>query len=435
MRAVLQYGAFPKGEGDAFSDVEFYVYVDDDAFEAFDPAAWIDAIESPLAFFENEYGTQVAIFADLVRGEFHFEPQSRAAAIASWRPVERRGDPAEMVLLDRDGALESALALVARVELAAADVQAVHDRFVNGWLLGAHVLRRGERARASSVLESARTFLLQLARVAEGNVEHWLTPTRRLAHELSPEARRRFAACHADLRTESLEAAFRSALAWGQELAAKTGVDARPELAAALRDRCDAWFPAPSAEPDARASETGGWRRRDSRKLFESSWFSLRQDDVTLPGGEEITYTLVEHPGYAMVVPVDGEGRVLLERVYRYTVQQTLLECPSGGLDGDAPEVAAHRELREETGWIAEHLEPLGSYYGSNGISDERFHLFLATGLRDTGRTDREPTEQIELEWMPLAHAARLARAGGVQDAPSALALMLAEGRSWEAAR
>jgi ADP-ribose pyrophosphatase len=173
----------------------------------------------------------------------------------------------------------------------------------------------------------------------------------------------------------------------------------------------------------------GGWKRRGSRHLFQSQWFSLRQDDVTLPNGDEITYTLVEHPGYAMVVPLLDDGRVLLERIFRYTVGRTLLECPSGGLDGDAPEVAARRELLEETGYAAAHLARLGSFYGSNGISNERFHLFLAEGLEDTGRVQRESTEQIELERLPLDRAAALALAGEIEDAPSALALILAERR------
>ena len=145
-----------------------------------------------------------------------------------------------------------------------------------------------------------------------------------------------------------------------------------------------------------------------------------------LPNGEPITYTLVEHPGYAMVVPLLEDGRVILEQVYRYTLQETLLECPSGGLDGEPPEIAARRELEEETGWVAGALAPLGSFYGSSGISDERFHLFLATELRDTGNVKREATEQIELELLPLEAALQMALRGEITDAPSALALILA---------
>ncbi len=117
----------------------------------------------------------------------------------------------------------------------------------------------------------------------------------------------------------------------------------------------------------------GGWRRRGSRYLFESDWFRLRQDEVTLPSGRDITYTLVEHPGYAMVVPLLDDGRVLLERVYRYTVQETLLECPSGGIER------------------------------------------------------REETEQMEIEFHALDGAVELAVSGGITDAPSALALILAQ--------
>jgi len=170
----------------------------------------------------------------------------------------------------------------------------------------------------------------------------------------------------------------------------------------------------------------GGWRRHASRYLFDSPWFTLRQDDVVLPNGEPITYTVIEHPGYAMVVPLLDDGRVILEQVYRYTLQETLLECPSGGLDGEPPEVAARRELEEETGWVAGSLAPLGSYYGSSGISDERFHLFLATALSDTGEMNREATEQIELAFLPLETAAQMAFRGEITDAPSALALILA---------
>lgn len=173
----------------------------------------------------------------------------------------------------------------------------------------------------------------------------------------------------------------------------------------------------------------GGWKRHGSKHLYKSQWFNLRQDNVTLPSGDEITYTLIEHPGYAMVVPILQDGRVILERIYRYTVQKTLLECPSGGLDGEPPEIAAQRELEEETGWVAGRLQSLGSYFGSTGISDERLHLFLATELVYTGRISREATEQMEIEIVPIEQAFAMVIAGEILDAPSALGLILAHQR------
>jgi ADP-ribose pyrophosphatase len=172
-----------------------------------------------------------------------------------------------------------------------------------------------------------------------------------------------------------------------------------------------------------------GWRRRRSRYLFESAWFQLRQDEVTLPGGEDITYTLIEHGGYVVVVPLLDDGRVVMERLYRYTIDRDLLECPSGGSDGNPPEVAARRELEEETGYRAGQLEPLGSFYGSTGISNERYDIFLATQLSADGRLAREITEQIELELLPLDELERRALAGELEDGPSALAILLAAAR------
>jgi len=99
-----------------------------------------------------------------------------------------------------------------------------------------------------------------------------------------------------------------------------------------------------------RRPSDGGWRRRATRYLFQSRWFNLRQDDITLPGGEEIQYHVVEHEGWVLVVPLTDEGDVVMVRVYRWTLQDWVLECPSGGRDGEPPETAARRELEEETG-------------------------------------------------------------------------------------
>jgi len=175
--------------------------------------------------------------------------------------------------------------------------------------------------------------------------------------------------------------------------------------------------------------DDGGWRRRSSRILFDSPWFRLRQDEVTLPGGEDITYTLVEHAGYVVVVPITDDGDVVMERIYRYTVQRTLLECPSGGLDGEDPETAARRELEEETGYRAARVERLGSFYGSTGISNERYHVCLARGLTRDGIVQREITEQMQIELHPLSALRQRALRGELEDAASAYAILLAAER------
>ncbi len=174
------------------------------------------------------------------------------------------------------------------------------------------------------------------------------------------------------------------------------------------------------------ARDDGGWRRRAWRYVFECPWFKVRLDDLTLPGGEEIQYHTVEHEGWVMVVPLLDDGRVVMERVYRWSVGATFLECPAGALDGDTPEAAAHRELEEETGYLAGRLTHLGRFATSNGYCDEWCDVFLARDLREGGRVAREPTEQMEIELHPLADLSELARAGKLPDAPTSLSILLA---------
>ncbi len=168
------------------------------------------------------------------------------------------------------------------------------------------------------------------------------------------------------------------------------------------------------------------WQNQRSRYLFQSQWFSIRQDDVVLPNGQQIPFTLIEHPGYAMIIPLLEDGNVVMERVYRYPVKQTLLECPSGSLEGEPPEKAACRELEEETAYRAGKLELLGSYFGSSGSSDEHYYIFLATDLRPDGTLRREITEQIELELVPLTALRAKVVNGDISDGPTALAILLA---------
>jgi ADP-ribose pyrophosphatase len=172
--------------------------------------------------------------------------------------------------------------------------------------------------------------------------------------------------------------------------------------------------------PDSR------WRCTDSHYLFQSRWYAVRQDALTSLEGNAITYTVVEHPGFVVIVPLLPDRRVVMERIYRHPLQRVNLECPSGGLDGEAPEIAARRELGEETGYRADCLIDLGKYAASSGISDEEFSIFLATDVTADGVLRREITEDIEIELIPLADLRAMVLRGEVRDAPSALAILLA---------
>jgi len=175
------------------------------------------------------------------------------------------------------------------------------------------------------------------------------------------------------------------------------------------------------------ADRRGGWRRLGSEPAHECPWFGVRRDHVRLPAGPTVVYNVVEQPGWVMVVPLLEGGRVLLERVYRWPLGTWQLECPSGGNDGQAPEDAARRELREETGLVADRLTPLGRFAASSGHADERFDLYLAHGATPDGPPQREATEQMELVALPFEAACAMARRGEIADGPSALALLLAE--------
>jgi ADP-ribose pyrophosphatase len=172
-------------------------------------------------------------------------------------------------------------------------------------------------------------------------------------------------------------------------------------------------------------SKNDKWQLSGSKYLFQSQWYALRQDRLKLPSGKAITYNVVEHPGYVLIVPLLPDGCVVMERIYRHTLGRVCLECPSGGLDGELPEAAACRELEEETGYQASRLQHIGRFAGSSGISDIEFDIFVATGLSQ-GVARPEETEEIEIELIPLAELRQMVLRGEVTNGPSALAILLA---------
>jgi ADP-ribose pyrophosphatase len=173
------------------------------------------------------------------------------------------------------------------------------------------------------------------------------------------------------------------------------------------------------------SAEDDSWLTLGSEYLYRNPWCAFRVDEVRLPDGAEIEYGILESGGFAAVVPVTDEGRVVLVRQWRQPLGDFTLELPSGGVDaGEEPEVAARRELFEETGYRAEGLAHLVSVHTSTGRSTEVCHLFRCRAVRDEREPRPEQTEFIRVVELPLEEAVKRAVSGGIADAPTVLGIL-----------
>jgi ADP-ribose pyrophosphatase len=170
-----------------------------------------------------------------------------------------------------------------------------------------------------------------------------------------------------------------------------------------------------------------------SVRRYSGRVISLDEDQVRFPDGSIGALELVRHPGASAVVPLLGrpeevDPELLLIRQYRYAADGYLYEIPAGRLDpGETPAECARRELLEETGYRAESVQPLFTMFTTPGFTDERIHLFLATGL-EAGEHRREADEFLELVPTKLSRALSMVERGEIQDAKTALALLYAAG-------
>lgn len=170
-----------------------------------------------------------------------------------------------------------------------------------------------------------------------------------------------------------------------------------------------------------------------SSRVYSGRVISLDVDRVRFPDGTVGELEIIRHPGASAIVPflsdpAGDDPQVLLLKQYRYAAGGTLYEIPAGRLEpNESPETCARRELLEETGCTAESLVRLTSMFTTPGFTDERIHLFLATGLV-RGESHREADEFIEIEAVSLAAALAMVKRGEIQDAKTALGLLFAAG-------
>jgi ADP-ribose pyrophosphatase len=172
----------------------------------------------------------------------------------------------------------------------------------------------------------------------------------------------------------------------------------------------------------------------ERRRIHKGRIVDLSIDTVRFPNGKTGELEMIRHSGASAVLPVlsdlDTEDpQILLIRQYRYASGGYLLEVPAGRPDkeGEDWEVCARRELEEETGLIAEKLLKLTTIYTTPGFTDERIHLFLATGLR-TGKASLDDDEFLDTLTLSMSDALAKVRDGEISDAKTICTLLYAAG-------
>lgn len=219
--SALMFGSFAIGEGDQFSDIEFALFFTDESFPMIDWEEWVSKIAPVELFFADDFGHFTAIFGNMIRGEFHFEPASRMSVVESWQGYGWFPSAESAILLDRTGTLEELIQpMIGRPPRRDSPdtVRGLNANFINMMLFGANVMERGEYARAWTLLANAHSSLLKLVRLVENSTEHWPTPSKSLEWDLTNTAYQRYRRCTADIDPDGLFQAYRETWKWGIEL-------------------------------------------------------------------------------------------------------------------------------------------------------------------------------------------------------------------------
>ena len=167
------------------------------------------------------------------------------------------------------------------------------------------------------------------------------------------------------------------------------------------------------------------WKRISSKIVYDNPWVSVRHEEVIKPNGEAGIYGVAHFKNFAAaVLPLDSDNNTWLVGQYRYTLEEYSWEIPMGGgvLNSDILE-AAKRELKEETGMIANLWTPLGNLHTSNSVTDEVGYMFLAEDLTE-GDAEPDDTEILALKKVSLQEAVRMVMDSEITDSLSIAAIL-----------
>lgn len=156
--------------------------------------------------------------------------------------------------------------------------------------------------------------------------------------------------------------------------------------------------------------------------IFKGKVIDLQVDTIELPGGKTATREIVRHPGAAAVVAIH-QGKLIVVEQYRKPLGKTQIEIPAGKLDpNEEPQLAAVRELEEETGYIAKNVILLHSFYTSPGFADEKLYVYYTDEL-EAGTQQLDDDEDVIVKLITMEEADQYIASGDISDAKTLLAV------------
>lgn len=170
---------------------------------------------------------------------------------------------------------------------------------------------------------------------------------------------------------------------------------------------------------DAHLRET----RVESQQVYKGHFLDVRRDVVRLPNGHNTQREYIVHPGAVMVVPILDDGRLVVERQYRYPLGRVIVEFPAGKLDaGEAPLICGIRELQEETGYTATEWARAGILHNAIAYSTEGIEVWFARGL-SLGERKLDEGEFLDVIAASVTELSLSARRGELTDAKTLIGL------------